>query len=63
MRWRADCYDFAQGAATGDGLPEVDVLMRGVLAHPGVEGFLVFNETGARRPTASRASPPFTTPR
>lgn len=31
---------------TGDGIPEVDVLMRGLLSQPGVEGFMVFNNAG-----------------
>ena len=31
----------------GDGLPDVDVLMKGLLAQPGVEGFMVFNDSGA----------------
>lgn len=30
----------------GDGIPEVDVLMRGLLSQPGVEGFMVFNNAG-----------------
>lgn len=31
----------------GHGLPEVDVLMKGLLAQPGVEGYMVFNDSGA----------------
>jgi hypothetical protein len=33
------------GAPT-EGLPEVDILMRGLMSQPGVEGFMVFNESG-----------------
>ncbi len=28
-------------------MPEVDVLLKGLLGQPGVEGFLVFNDDGA----------------
>ncbi|RYG44072.1 hypothetical protein EON67_12170, partial [archaeon] len=31
---------------TGDGLPEVEILMRGLLSQPGVEGFMVYNDAG-----------------
>jgi dynein light chain roadblock-type len=30
----------------GDSLPEVEVLLRGLLGQPGVEGFMVFNNSG-----------------
>ena len=30
----------------GDGLPEVDILLRGMLSHPGVEGFMIYNDAG-----------------
>lgn len=33
--------------AQGDSMPEVDVLMKGLLSQPGVEGFMVFNDAGA----------------
>jgi hypothetical protein len=28
------------------GLPDVDILMKGLLAQPGVEGYMVFNDSG-----------------
>ena len=31
----------------GDSMPEVDVLLKGLLNQPGVEGFMVFNDDGA----------------
>lgn len=35
-----------KAAAGGDSLPEVEVMLKGLLTQPGVEGFLVFNEAG-----------------
>jgi len=35
------------GAAGADGLPEVEVLLKGLMSQPGVEGFMVFNDSGA----------------
>jgi hypothetical protein len=35
-----------QEGGAGTTLPEVEVLLKGVLGLPGVEGFLVFNEAG-----------------
>ncbi len=29
------------------GLPDVDILMKGLLAQPGLEGYMVFNDSGA----------------
>lgn len=40
----ADAKKAVAGAT--DALPEVDVIMKGLLSQPGVEGFLVFNESG-----------------
>jgi hypothetical protein len=46
-------------AKDAGGLPEVEVMLRGLLAQPGVEGFLVFNQDGASK----RAQPVCPTPR
>ena len=34
-------------AGATEGLPEVEILMKGLLAQPGVDGFMVYNESGA----------------
>jgi hypothetical protein len=36
----------ASAPAPGEGLPEVEVLMKNLLAAPGVEGYLIFNDNG-----------------
>ncbi len=37
---------FPPQAGAGDSMPEVEVLLKGLLAQSGVEGFLVFNDEG-----------------
>lgn len=41
---RAHVLSSLQGAEQG--LPEIDVLLKGMLSQPGVEGFMVFNDEG-----------------
>lgn len=42
----ADKHGDKKAAQAESGLPEVDILLRGLLSLPGVEGFMVYNESG-----------------
>ena len=46
MAEKADKKAADKDKGDGQGLPEIDVLMKGLLAQPGVEGYMVFNDAG-----------------
>ena len=52
------CEPAQKEEKTESGLPEVEIILKGLLAEKGVEGFMVFNDAGAcaaRRRARARA--------